>query len=139
MARIAEKHKRYRTKEQIAADLAVVLAAPLSYGTKFAVLKEATWVWTEFEGKYKGCKFWSTAALAEKRANPKSRNLRHEHVVPKKVVIDLLMQLNSPTPETVRALCDRFLIGVVVTLEEDAALARFRDSMPQEFSDRKNL
>src|SRR5690606_35099406 len=54
-----------RTKERIAQDIAAVLNAPadwLSPRAKNAVLKNAIWAWTQFDGKYKGCKTWSQAA-----------------------------------------------------------------------------
>jgi hypothetical protein len=142
MARISDTHLRFRTKDQIVNDLAFVLSAPLAYGTKHAVLADVAWVWTEFDGKYAGrpgrytgCKFWTQMALMQHRLDRKSRRLRHEHIVPKRIVIDMLLKLERPTPESVREICERFLIGVVVTIEEDAVLNEFRDSMPSEFDD----
>lgn len=133
MARVSEKHKRYRTKEQIVHDVAFVLAAPLSYGTKWAVLSDLTWVWTEFDGKYKGCPYWTEGAIMLRRVDPKAK-LRHEHVVPKKVIIDMLMNLEKPSVDSVREICDRYLIGAIVMPEEDDVLnAEFGRSMPPEF------
>ena len=63
MARVPESHLRFRTREQICEDVAFVLGAPLSYGTKFAVLADVNWVWSECSGKFKGCHYWSKAAL----------------------------------------------------------------------------
>lgn len=31
----------------------------ISLDTKNAALKHITWKWTEFNGKYKGCEYWS--------------------------------------------------------------------------------
>jgi hypothetical protein len=135
MARITDKHRRHRTKDQIVNDVALVLSSPLTYGTKFAVVNEVTWVWTEFDGKYKGCKYWTPMAVLQHRADRSAKRLRHEHIVPKKVVIDMLMKLDPPTPVAVRDICERFLIGVIVTIEEDAVLNEFRSSMPPEFDD----
>ena len=67
---------------------------------------------------------------------PDSKVFRHEHAVPKKVVIQMLLEMKSPTAEAVYAVCEKFLIGVVVTLDEDGALnEEFPSSMPQEFFD----
>jgi hypothetical protein len=50
------------------------------------------------------------------------------------IVIKMLSDLKSPTEEMVRAICDQFLIGVVVTREEDAVLNKdHRCTMPREF------
>ena len=104
MAEIPSNSRRYRSKEEIAKDLAFILTARVSYGTRFAVLKDAMWVWTEFNGKYEGCAFWTPLAMAKYAMNRKQKGkkiagLRHEHIVPKRVVMEMLEELNPPTPE----------------------------------------
>jgi hypothetical protein len=151
MGRIPERNPRFRTKEEIVRDMAFVLNAPLTYGTQEAVLREACWVWTEFDGKYEGCAYWSKAAMIQKmrylkhkmdyfenpsaNAKPTKVKLIHEHVVPKQVICELLRKLSPATPESVRGICDKFLIGAVITCEEDARLNTYRQSMPPEFID----
>ena len=135
MARVSKKHPRYRSKAEIVRDLTFVLRAPLTYGTKWAVFRDIAWVWTEYHGKYKGCPYWTKMALMQSQLNPKAA-LRHEHAVPKSVVIKMLFDLQEPTEQRVREICERFLIGVVVTREEDDVLnMEFGRSMPPEFSD----
>ncbi len=135
MARISEKNPRFRTKKQIATDVAFILDSPLTHGTKHAVLAEATWVWTEFHGKTKGCPYWSKLATLAQGASMEVK-LIHEHAVPKGIVIETLLKLKDPTPEAVHDLCERLLIGVVVTKQEDNMLNKnFRKSMPPEFFD----
>jgi hypothetical protein len=129
---------RFRTKNQIATDISFILAAPIFEGTKFAVLKDAMWTWTELDGKYSGCKFWTPLAFAKQHVNRIAKRnawsgLRHEHIVPKRVVIDMLRALKDPTPEAVFEICENFLIAVVVTTEEDAILNEFRSLMPPDF------
>lgn len=139
MARISPKSPRYRTKQQLADDVAAVLKSSLHYGTKFAVLKEVTWVWTESSGKFIGCPYWTDAAVRRFKRERSQNGLRHEHVVPKKVVIDMLLNLEKPTPELVRAILDKYLIGVVVTKEEDVRLnAEFSKTMPEQFGVEKS-
>lgn len=139
MARISPNNPRYRTKQQLAEDVAKVLKADLHYGTKFAVLREVVWVWTEYLGKYNGCIYWSDAAVRRFKREHSRKRLRHEHVVPKKFVIDMLFDLQKPSVETIRAMLDKFLIGVVVTKEEDALLnVKYSKAMPKEFSDKKS-
>lgn len=78
MPRISESNKRFRTKEQICNDIEFIIMSDVSYGTKFAVISEITWVWTEYYGKYDGCKYWSEQALNFKSDTKK---LIHEHLV----------------------------------------------------------
>ena len=130
MARITEKHKRYRTKEQICEDVATILNAPVQYGTKFAVLAEVVWVWSEFDGKYEGCKLWS-----ENASQARKDKLIHEHVVPKKIIIDTLFNLSSPTGAAVKDILSKFCLGVIVTKEEDQRLNTMglRSKMPDDW------
>jgi hypothetical protein len=140
------RNRRFRTKNEIVADITYVLNAPLHYGTQEAVLRDACWVWTEYSGKYDGCEYWSKDAKIQELRHLKhqidSQEISyikriHEHVVPKRVVCKMLRELSPAMPESVREICDRFLHGVVVTLEEDAKLnqSKFRQTMPAEFFD----
>jgi hypothetical protein len=132
VARVPESSAKFRSKETIAADVAAVLASDLSWGTKYAVLADAIWTWTEYEGKHEGCRYWSSLARRHRRSPSK---LIHEHLVPKKVIITLLREMSAPTSESVHALLERLCIGVVVTRVEDAALsaAGLRSRMPAEW------
>lgn len=95
-------------------------------------------MWTEFDGKYNGCRYWTKAALMARMIDKRAA-LKHEHVVPKKVVVDMLVRLPQPDAESVFAIMDRFLIGVVVTPEEDAVLnCDHPSTMPPEFFDPKS-
>jgi hypothetical protein len=132
MARIPEKSPRFRTKERISQDIAVILSLPhLSYGTKHVVLADAVWVWSEFYGKYDGCPYWSIAA---KQANS-IKDLCHEHVVPKRYIIERLLALSPATAEDVYRILSVYCIGAVVTREEDRQLTKagFRSSMPDDW------
>ena len=130
MACISITNPRFRTKSQICADVSSVLGASLHYGTKFAVLAEVVWVWSEFNGKYVGCKYWSLAAWKVRESDQK---WIHEHVVPKSVIIERLMALSAPTFQAVNDVLQRFCIGVVVTHEEDQRLNKLglRAKMPE--------
>ena len=131
MGRISENNPRYRTKDEMVRDVAIALNSGLSYGAKYAVLANVAWAWTEFDGKYKGCQRWTKKA----RQEFDTKNLRHEHAVPKRVVIDMLLKLVNPNENEVRRICDHFLLGVVVTIEEDRILnEHFRKVMPNEFA-----
>ena len=78
------------------------------------------------------------AAIAEQAADPRdlAKRLRHEHAVPKRVVIDALFDLPEPDHERVHAYLSTTLFGVVVTRAEDRVLdTHYRRSMPPEFHD----
>ncbi len=97
------------------------------------MLIDLAWCWTCLGGKYTGRQFWTEAAQEQFRKDPASK-LRHEHVVPKRIVIEMLLGLPDATADQVMQICERYLIGVVITPEEDRVLSkRFRQSMPAEF------
>src|SRR5271156_3630567 len=123
MPRIADKNLRYRTKSELCNDIAFVLNSSLHYGSKYAVLSDATWVWTEFEGKHVGCEHWSEAAWnirarLKERPNP----LVHEHVIPKGIVIERLLRLPIKTADSVNELMVKYCKGAVITKVEDDCL-----------------
>jgi hypothetical protein len=131
---MSSKSKKHRTKEQMAKDVLAALNAPMSYRAKEVVLLDVFSAWTESEGKYNGCPYWSERAWELHRACSWEKNVRHEHAIPKKVLRDLLLRLESLTEETVATYLDFFLIGVVVTIEEDERLNdRFKSEMPDTF------
>ena len=133
MARISNKNERFRTKDEICRDVAFVISCDsLHRGTKLAVVDQVLWVWTEFEGKYEGCEFWSEAAL---ELGFKSAGLVHEHLIPRKIVRKMLFDLSAPTITEVRKILDAYCIGVVVTKEEDLRLNSIglRSKMPEDW------
>jgi hypothetical protein len=135
MPRLSKKHPAYRTKDQILDDVAFVLGSQLSYGTRYLVCKQAASAWTEHEGKYKGCRLWSRKAFEHFKETANFKGLRHEHAVPKKVILAALLGLKNPTRADV-AIWFEFLVAVVVTIEEDKLLnSQFKSSMPSEFND----
>lgn len=132
MARISEKNPRFRTKDAMCKDLSKVLNADLSHGTKVAVLNEIFWVWSEFDGKISGCKYWSKKAKKEYEINKKVK-LIHEHIVPREVLRKMIFDMDSPTPKSLKEILSKYCIGVVVTKEEDEALDALglRSEMPE--------
>ena len=135
MGKIPETSDHYRTKEQMVADVVLALKSKMSFAGKHSVLRTVCWHWTEINGKYKGCEWWTKAAMELFDDDSKTRLLRHEHAVPKSIVIGMLFTLKPVTAEAVRAMFDQFLVGVVVTTKEDTVLNLFRNTMPPEFFD----
>lgn len=136
MATFPKSSQRHRTKDRMIEDVLWTLNSPLSYGAKYGVLYQVTWEWSEIHGKYLGCPYWSKLALMWYASKKTLKELRHEHVVPKKVVIDMLFKLSQLTAGSVKEICERLLIGVVLTKVEDEILnVEFGSSMPPEFFD----
>lgn len=136
MPRIANKNPRFRTKVELCRDIAFVLNSPVKYGTKYAVLVDATWTWTEFEGKYVGCEHWSEAAW---KIQGQQNLLVHEHVMPKSLVIQRLLDLSpNATEDSVNQLLTAYCKGAVITREEDARLNGhgLRAKMPHDWDEK---
>jgi hypothetical protein len=134
VARISPRSQQYRTKKVICQDLAVVLShKALHFGTKRAVVDQVLWVWSEFEGKYKGCRVWSMAAKA---AGVKPKGLVHEHLVPRKIVRHKLFSIAKPTAVAIHRVLNRWCVGIVITKEEDQELNRLglNASMPKDWN-----
>lgn len=132
-----------RTREQLASDLAHVLASPLHPDTKRCVVKNTVWEWTKGpkRHKYHGCAFWSSEAVEFRKSDAawKSR-VHHEHAVPIAAISRILLALDKPTPGQVLDLLNRLAVGVVVTRDEHARLnslrvdgVRLRSRMPAGF------
>lgn len=90
------------------------------------------WKHSEAEGeKYKDCRYWSQGALESVRRHGKvvtSRNicggdaLRHEHLFPRKQLINKLFLIHEPTLSEIRETLDRLNVAVIVTIDEDKSL-----------------
>jgi hypothetical protein len=135
MGRVSEKNSCFRTKRQICEDITFVLNAPMSWGSQHAVIAQALWVWSEFDGKYHGCRYWSQSAWSNRQT---IKGLRHDHAVPKKLLIGRMKELRTvATVELVQDVLERNCIGVVVTLDEDRLLSRsgLQASMPPNSDD----
>jgi hypothetical protein len=120
MARIARTSLLYRSKKRICSDLAAVLSSStLHLGTKQAVVDQALWVWSEFDGKYAGCPRWSECA---RKSGLNGKGLIHEHVVPRKVVRAKLYAIRKPTAGSVYRVMQYWCIGAVILKSEDERL-----------------
>jgi hypothetical protein len=130
VGRIAIKNPRYRTREEIVDDVCEALRHErLSWAAKAAVITDAVWCWTEFDGKLEGCRWWSVEALRSRRS---PKQLRHEHVVPKNIVVKQLSELAPISREAILSLFESLCVGAVVTKSEDKVLSShgLRSRMP---------
>ena len=79
------------------------------------------WKDSEADGKIQGCRFWSRGAIALHESG-KTKELQHEHVFPKRQLIDLLFELKHPVLDRVQGLLRELNIAAVVTKEEHRRL-----------------
>ncbi|NRY64160.1 hypothetical protein [Clostridium beijerinckii] len=137
-----KEDKKFRTREEMICDSIFIIKAPLTYATKYAMIDNICWSWTEYNGKYKGCEYWSEGALKLlnelKKDNEKidyQKHFRHEHIVPRKILIDKILSLTNLNEEIYKNILNKFMIGTVVTVSEDENLNSlgYRQKMPVEF------
>ena len=95
------------------------------------------WKWSARNGKHRGCRHWSVSArnwFRENLPNARARNLRHEHVVPRVVVTELLLEARRAgevPPQEVFNIFTKHCIGCVLTRDEDRMLAPLNRAMPE--------
>lgn len=138
----AQLKARYDSKDEIVRDVVFILSAPVADATKAVVLRRAIRFWTESGGKHEGCRYWTSLARSEylrrmvKPKRQRTKELCHEHVVPLKVIKQMLLALEPPTHDAVRHIFQNFVIAAIVHATEDAQLRRqFKSSIPPAFSD----
>lgn len=121
----------FRTKEEMCEDIAEVLnSQTLSHGTKRSVVDHVLWVWSEFNGKYEGCPYWSESAIESGEGNV---DLIHDHAIPRKLIREqIFIHDKKATSEIIRKILDKHCIGVVITKNEDLILneRKLRSALP---------
>ena len=104
----------------------------LSTQNTYEIVKNIAWSWTDGMGNgYQGCTYWSEAALkkcynvedvseCKEKTSHSNKDLRHEHIVPKRLFIEYIMDKcykNKENPN--RNFIDGNLIGCIITADED--------------------
>lgn len=91
--------------------------------------------------KYKGQPYWSENAILLYQKNntgKRAKNfsgLRHEHVMPRKLIKKMILDLEIHDEDKVLHILDTYLHAVIVTKEEDEELNRLglNQTMPESF------
>jgi len=111
------------------------------------LLKRLIWATTENNNvgdqvKYDGQPFWSAKAIDQIIENRKNhlnwdKDIRHDHSVPKEVIIDKLNMLNAKTFQNILDIIDRYCFSVVISLDEDRDLTEkgYRSKMEAELEE----
>jgi hypothetical protein len=134
MARIAESSELFRTREEICRDVAFALRTKeLHFAARRAVVDQAIWVWSEYEGKFSSSLFWSKDAL---RAKERKEPIIHEHPVPRKEIRVRLFSLKRVSIRAVREIFETYCLGAVISKAEDEYLNRLglRSRMPDNWN-----
>ena len=100
---------------------------------KNADIKMAPWISERSDNnklvKYKGQPYWSKAAIEHYR-NYGIKGLRHEHAVPRKLIIKLLEECDK-SQEAIYSILDNLVHAVIVTKDEVSQLDKYwKSQMP---------
>lgn len=127
----------YPTLPELAKNLALLLSLhderELHKVVVGQVIKGACW-WSSNElGKYDKCRYWSKRATATRDSSDtwkKDHKLVHEHVVPRKVIEDLIFKSKPRDAQQI----ERFLklsFVCIVSEADNQALRKFNSCMPE--------
>lgn len=104
-----------------------------------------SWELTELNGKFEGCKYWTKKALEvykNSKSKPKKdwqKELIHEHVIPRKFLIDYIMSCYDKESEPEKKYFD-LVIACVVTKEENNVLnKKYKSLMPGDIKDIEDI
>lgn len=144
MAARGKNNPYYRTREQLADDVYNVLNSDkLSLGAKHAVIFETTWLWTEIEGKYTGCQYWSKKACAHLHESEtiKAKILRHDHVVPRNYIVKRFLYGDMMSSEEVYSFLKTNLVGCILLKSEDDYINKigYQRKMPSNWNFGDNI
>lgn len=112
---------------------------------RLKLLDGLLWITTEnddkgLKKKYIGQPFWSKAALNQLKLNITNKNskvlgLRHEHLVPKKFICNLIIKEVDKSVENIYKILDDLGHAVIITKDEDEIINKkeLRSKMPDGF------
>ncbi|REH36100.1 hypothetical protein DFR26_2144 [Paraperlucidibaca baekdonensis] len=100
------------------------------------LLSTMLWKFSEADGAKHGNKRWTRDALDCYAKDKLTKNLIHEHTIPRKVLIEELMSLEAIDQISIHEFLSKFCFATVVTKEEDDLLrkAGLNSKMPTDWS-----
>ncbi|UOR12820.1 hypothetical protein [Halobacillus amylolyticus] len=122
MGRISEKNRKYITKTDMVKSFSKVYQlytlSELPLANVHILLDHFMWTWTEFDGKYRGCKWWSEKAYEQYATGKEKRTkgLIHDHVVPRDVIRYETFKIlgNNSSDKQLYDFFNKHLIGCVI-------------------------
>jgi hypothetical protein len=138
-----KKDSSVEIRKQLMEDLSLILSNErLTIKGKNNAINFAIYNWTEANGKYEGNQYWSFNAYESHAYNKTRANqLVHEHVVPRKVVREMINSLTQKDSLSLYLLFEAVVIAAVITKEEDDLFRnkydgrKLRSDMPKEYYD----
>ncbi len=132
MATRQEREDAKRTREEIAKDLAAILAlTDLHEHTRRGIAWKMIWDFTEVGGKWNKSYQWSDAAFKHYATTGSYTGLRREHSCPMSLTIPELLAVTAPTAKKLMRLLERAAAVCVLTEAEDKALnKKYKSCMP---------
>ncbi len=115
-------------KEDIIKAIKKIIKLKINSRLKYLCLVPLIWKWTEFNKnrreKYIGCLYWSKKAITKYKKNTKAKKhpgkyFRHDHTVPKKIILEKLLNMYKPTRNKIENFMKKYCIATVVTKKED--------------------
>lgn len=112
-------------------------------------IKRLIWACTEHDNngvyrKYDGQPLWSEGALAQRLKNiqdkrPLNADLRHEHCVPRKIILEKIYSLKFKNVDAIFEILDKFCHAVIVSKDEDKLLNKYRSKMQPILTDERTV
>ncbi len=129
-------HKYHRSETDLAQDMALVLTSKFKLKTKMGFINSILWGWSERFGKYKGLPC-SEAAMKEFKQHG-SKNLRHDHMVPRNLLVKMCLEMRNVTSSKILNLLKKFGGAAILTADEDKKLnkLKLRQKMPKSWNHR---
>lgn len=88
------------------------------------LLSTMLWKFSEADGAKHGNKRWTSDAIECFAKDMLTKNLIHEHTIPRRVLIEELMSLKSTSPSLIHDFLSRYCFATVVTKDEDELLRK---------------
>lgn len=134
------------TRQNVARVLSQTLNANYPVTLQKRIMNDMLWAITcdSDEGQIDGIKYsqvyWSTGAIERRNNNiangiNRNKGLRHEHLVPKNLIRNIINNLNEVNEELILRIINQYNHAVIVTIEEDNILREngFKNNLPKAF------
>lgn len=142
MGRISPKNEIFMNKSTMISSILTLYKSHIDNSLPLAnlliILNHIMWAWTEYNGKYKGCTWWSEKAYEQFLDTSSYKGLRHDHIVPRKELKEEIIKIveEKCTFEELYEFLNTYLIGCVITHDEDKVINSIglRDTLGSELT-----
>jgi hypothetical protein len=134
------------TRQSAAKVISETLNANYTLSLQKRIMNDMLWAITcdSDEGQINGIKYsqayWSTGAIERRNNNiangiNRDKGLRHEHLVPKNLIRNIINNLNEVNEELILQKINQYNHAVIVSIEEDNILREngFQNNLPNDY------